>query len=318
MTYEDFRLQWLDEAGDVEVMTSGSTGAPKRITLSRGFMTESALRTNDFFNINEDSILHSCISPDTIGGKMVMVRAITAGCGFRCEQPSNRPVISHADDERVTLVSVVASQMLHIVEHPQHYRHVDTFLLGGSPVDSRLRNMIAASGFKVYESYGMTETASHIALRKIKSDEPEAFQPLAGIKVELDERGCLVILYPDGKRIVTNDMATLTPDGGFHITGRFDSMIITGGKKVNPLEVERLLADYLDIPFLITSRPDIKWGARVVAVVRAPESDASTVEAALEKAAATLPHYLLPKEVVYVSELPELPSGKPDRRPLKG
>lgn len=316
MTYEDFRKEWLDDGDTIAVKTSGSTGTPKRIVLTKDFVAESARRTIGFFGIDSKSILHSCISPDTIGGKMVLVRAILAGCQFSHETPTNRPAFPSSGDAQITLASVVASQMLHVVTSPSLFRHVKTFLLGGSPVDIRLRSMIAGSGLDVYESYGMTETASHIALRHIDSPQPAPFIPLPGITTEADSRGCLVITFPDGTSIATNDLAEVYPDGSFNITGRLDHMIITGGKKVNPTQLEKELSQFTDFPFIITSRPDIKWGHHIVMIVETGGRHFDEI-GFLKAAGEMLPHHMLPKEMIYVEKLPQLPGGKLDRRPLE-
>ncbi len=321
MTYDEFYKEWTDISPEVKVRTSGSTGKPKCITLKKDFMRDSAMRTVSFFGIDSDSRLYSCISADTIGGKMMMVRSIIANCEFLSEEPSNRPMIKSGDCGRISVVSVVASQMVYITAHADEFRHVDTFILGGSPVDRRLRSLICDSGLNIYESYGMTESASHIALRKIDSIIPGPFYPLPGISVEIDSRGCLVIDFGKETSVVTNDMAELTPDGGFFITGRYDSMIITGGKKVNPIEAEGMLSEIIDNPFLITSRPDVKWGSRIVLLIERDQkgdkaSEKVSDEEICRRAHIAMPHYMVPKEVIFVDHLPTLPNGKYDRKPL--
>ena len=168
MTYEDFAQEW-DSRDMITCRTSGSTGAPKEILLPKQEMVNSALRTIDFFGLTGDSLLYSCIAPDFIGGKMMLVRQRAAGCRFLWETPSNRPLDGYSG-EPISLLSVVPSQVIYILDNIKDMPVIDAMLVGGSSIPESLRHRIEKSGLNAYESYGMTETASHIALRRIKSE----------------------------------------------------------------------------------------------------------------------------------------------------
>lgn len=312
MTFEEFIDEWSSGSDYITAQTSGSTGQPKRIKLEKEFVRRSALRTNSFFGITESSRLHSCISPDFIGGKMMAVRALEAGCRLTWEIPSNRPLAGMGKEERIYLLSVVPSQTLHILDNLADMPWIENMLVGGSAIDPSLRRKISASGIKAFESYGMTETASHIALRRITEEEGR-FSTLGDIKVRNDDNGCLVIEFPTGERVETNDLATVFDDGTFLIDGRRDHVIITGGKKVNPYDVERRISHLVPGEFMISSEADEKWGRKVVLRIErgglphAEELDLSLLRFRL---AQILQPWEVPKAIETVDALERTANGK--------
>lgn len=305
MTYDELRREWLSGCEALTAHTSGSTGSPKTVELPRELVRRSALRTIERFGIDSGSRIHSCISPEFIGGKMAMIRALEAGCRFSFETPTNRPLRDAAGP--LTMVSIVPSQLVYILDHLEDMPEVRYYLVGGSPLPGELRRRVEESGLVVYESYGMTETASHIAVRRVLM-EPAAFEPLPGIRVSRDHRGCLVIELPGvDEAVVTNDLAQMNTDGSFIIEGRIDNIIITGGRKVNPLELEDKLRSILGTDrFYITSREDTLWGEAIELKIEAgamPEDLASRL-ALLE------PAWERPKHVTPIERLEYTDSGK--------
>lgn len=265
MDYKEFYELWRDDNPYIECHTSGSTGKPKRIMLPKREMVRSAMRTIRYFNIDSNSRLHSCISPDYIGGRMMAVRSILAGCRLTWEAPSNRP-LGDMLGENIDLLAVVPSQMIHILDNIGEMPSIKNIIIGGAPIPNPLRERIIDSGLNCVETYGMTETASHIALSPIKSMTPK-FHPLEGIFVEADRESRLVIDILGWQKITTNDIIEIDDDGSFTILGRYDNVIISGGKKVQPEEVERILEAALGCEVLLTSEPDLKWGERVWLIV---------------------------------------------------
>lgn len=321
--YEDFKREWESENDSIICRTSGSTGTPSEIPLPKKEVAASARRTIDFFGINSGSHIRSCISPEFIGGKMQMIRALEAGCSFSYEHPSNRPLDGYTGG-RISLLSVVPSQMIHILDNLDSMPRIDAILVGGSPIPNALKNRIEVSGLNVWETYGMTETASHIALRKVASYDPEgtgtnAFEPLPGITIFLsethglsvrhNETGKLGIHLAGWKEIVTNDIAEILPDGRFVILGRSDNVIISGGRKIHPEELENRMSLFLDFPFFLTSEEDEKWGRRLLLVAETDPSQNSLQEI-LSKCRENLQGYETPKSVKYVTSLPRTTNGK--------
>lgn len=307
MTYPEFLSEWTDNKDYIIVRTSGSTGDPKSIRLSKEFVKESALRTNRVFKIDSDSRLHSCISPDFIGGKMMLVRSQISGASLTWEEPSNRPLKDFSRKDRIDLVAVVPSQMEHIIENEAAMPEIRVIIVGGAPLSTILREKIAKSRFNVFETYGMTETASHIALKKIGSENN--FKTLEGIQVSKDDRGCLVIRFKDGEKIVTNDLAEVISDREFHIRGRIDNVINSGGKKINPLDLEEKISGFCNRPFIITGIPDEKWGERIVMMIEGSGNEGE-IGLLKEKIRTVLPGWQIPKEIIYVDSLPRTSGGK--------
>lgn len=307
MTWEELYAEWVSDCPTLRCHTSGSTGTPKTIDLPKEQVAASARRTLDFFHLDQSARFHSCLAPDYIGGKMMMVRALLAGGCFTWEKPSNHP-LRDAANERIDLLCVVPAQMRDILDRRKELPEIGAILIGGSPINSALKAEIAASGLHCWETYGMTETASHVALRPVS--EPEAwFTPLDGIAVSLSDSR-LAIDIPGWQRLVTNDIAEITSDNRFHIVGRADNVVITGGLKVHPEEVESRLQPYLDFDFILTSRPDALWGQRVVMIA---ENAGMPDEQILDICRSHAARHEVPKQIIR-SAIPRTESGKPVRK----
>lgn len=309
MNYDEFIAEWLNSDDSIKVRTSGSTGIPKEILLTKDFVRKSALRTISYFGLDSRSYLHSCISPDYIGGKMMAVRALETGCRFTWEQPSNRPLKDLGKNLEITLLSVVPSQLLHIISHKEELPKMKNILAGGAPVVPSLKKAIIDSGLNVYETYGMTETASHIALKKL-SDE-DRFHTLKGITVSSDDKGCLNISFDSGENFITKDLAEIFSDTSFRIVGRADFIINTGGKKVNPEDVERRLEPLVGAPFVLISIPDEKWGEKIVMLIESEQGKFS--EDKIKKMKEILQPHEVPKIIKYVTYLARTDNGKINR-----
>lgn len=315
MNYPEFIAEWRGPETFIVCHTSGSTGTPKRILLPKSRVGESARRTINFFGIDSGSRLHSCISPDFIGGKMMAVRAELAGCSLTWEQPSNRPLENYTAGA-IDLLAVVPSQMLHILDMKAGGRcpELRNVIIGGAPIPPGLRADIAASGIKAWETYGMTETASHIALRRVTAI-PQPFSTLGNIGVYLNRDSCLIIDMPGWQRLATNDIAYIPSPGKFEILGRADNVIITGGKKVHPERVEETIEAILRTEALITSQPDEKWGSSVVLVLDPASRWHSLYED--NDIISILRHSLQPEctpKKIEWRPIPKTPNGKKKRR----
>lgn len=310
MTYEEFIQEWRGETDNVICHTSGSTGEPQTISLPKRELWKSASRTNRFFNLGEGSHYHSCIAADYIGGKMMAVRSEVSGGILTYETPSNRPLKDYSGGP-VDLLAVVPSQMIHILDNEGTIPPIRNIIVGGAPIPAGLRKRIAESGLNVWETYGMTETCSHIALRKI-NESTSGFSALEGIEISKTIDGCLKIRLDGWKEIETHDMVEIAEDGTFEILGRSDSMIITGGKKVNPLTIERALEEEFGCEILVTSEPDEKWGEKIVYLIE--DTDLQVNDTAIkEYARREFKEECHPKKIRHM-QLPRTANGKKKRR----
>ena len=312
MDYKEFLEEWENDSDFIKAKTSGSTGLPKEIKLPKDFVRESARRTNAFFKLDKESRFHSCISPEFIGGKMMAVRAQIAGAVLTWELPTNRPLENVKPGEKIDLLAVVPSQMLYILEHLENLPEIKNIIIGGSAIHKDLRKRIAYSGLNAYETYGMTETASHIALRKVTTEEVP-FVLLDGIKIEKNSEGCLIIKFDNGYLVETNDIVEQVSEKEFFIKGRKDRVIISGGKKINPEDLERRVSDIINGEFFFTGVPDEKWGEKLVLVIEGPR-DEILAKDLREKLALILSSFEMPKEIRFIEALPRTSNGKLIRR----
>ena len=308
MDYEEFLEEWKNGKSYIIALTSGSTGQPKEIRLNKDFVERSAERTNRFFSIGCNSRLHSCVSPDFIGGKMMAVRAEIGKCRLTWENPSNEPLKDQDRGEKIDLLSVVPSQMIYILEHLESLPDLGAVIIGGGKIPNELRERIAASGINAYESYGMTETASHIALRKVENQEIP-FHTIEGISVECDERKCLKIKFDSGEVFITNDLAEAYSGQEFIIKGRIDNIINSGGKKVSPEEIENKISSLISSPFMIKGETDSKWGERIVLVIEGEKNDFD-IEVLHKEIQRLLPRWQVPKQIKIIDKLPRTKNGK--------
>lgn len=308
MNFEEFLNEWHNDRDFIIAHTSGSTGHPKEIKLNKKFVEESARRTNAFFKIKENSRLHSCVGADFIGGKMMAVRASISNAAFSYEIPSNHPLKDFHSGDRFDLIAVVPSQVFYILDNLATLPRIENLLIGGSSIHPDLREKIAKSGLNAYESYGMTETASHIALRKI-TEENNPFTLLPDIKISLDKDNCLKIQFKDGSEIQTNDIAELINEKEFFIKGRRDQVIISGGKKINLIELETKVSDLIPSNFLFTGIPDEKWGEKLILLIEG-NKELIPEEKLKEGLKNSVEKWEIPKEILYIKTLPKTPNGK--------
>lgn len=318
---EEFLKEWNNDKSYVVAHTSGSTGVPKEIHLSKKLMTESALRTIKFFGLDVGSRFHVPLSFEYIAAKMMAVRTVLCEGYLTWEIPSNR-ILTEETDSTIDLLAVVPSQLddfLNRKEKP----HIRNMIVGGSSIPITLRERLCVSGINAYETYGMTETASHIALRKVTNDRNAPFEALDGIKISVNGNDCLCIEMENGMSFVTNDIAEIVDSKHFILSGRADNVIISGGLKVHPMVVERkiemLLQDYAPtLPeFYISSCRHEKWGEQVVLVLE--ESDTSElIKVNLEKlkndCRTILSPAEIPSKVIIEKKFERTLSGKIKRR----
>lgn len=316
MDVERFIKEWHNDSDFIECHTSGSTGEPKAIKLPKDKVRESAERTNSFFSLSPESHLHLVISPEFIGGKMMIVRALELGCVLTVEKPSNHPLSILSPSTEIDLLAVVPSQLKFLIENRFSLPKIKNILCGGGPINSALRKEIVKTGLNVYESYGMTETASHIALRQVA--EPQVpFRTLGDISVSLSDSSTLAINIPGWQKIVTNDIAEVLNSREFKILGRKDNVIISGGKKFFPEEIEKQIAPYIERPFAITSLPDVKWGEILICVVESEDSTTEKLNEIRQKLYNHFPHEIIPKIFFNIKKLPLTENGKLLRMELK-
>ncbi len=297
---EQFIKLWRSGCQQFEAHTSGSTGTPKSIMLNRADMIQSARATNQFFGITKNSTLGLPLSVNYIAGKMMVVRTEIAGCKLLPLPISNDVIIR----QHVDLLSVVPSQIPSILSSSQY---IDNLLIGGAPINSQSEHALIDAGIKAYLGYGMTETCSHVALRRIGNDG--RFTAMPGITFATDSRDCLIIqsAYFSWKSLVTNDVVEILSDTEFKWLGRADNVINSGGIKIHPESLEQTYRQLIpELPdFYLVGITSDKWGSELAMVTQPIHQHLLE-----ELKAKVTDHKYLPKKIITVHELATTANGK--------
>lgn len=323
MDLEAFLAEWHNDSPTVLVHTSGSTGKPKPMLVEKRRMQASARITCRFLGLHEGDTALLCMPLDYIAGKMMVVRALTCGLQLVSVPPSSHPLAtSHLSPfpSRLDFAAMVPLQVwnsLQVPEERHRLMHIRHLIIGGGAIDQALASQLADFPHQVWSTYGMTETLSHIALRRLNGPEAsDWYTPFDGVTLSLTDEGCLVISAPavhEGP-LVTNDIAELSPPAPadsprrFRILGRKDNVVCSGGIKIQIEEVERLLRPHLHVPYMITKAPDEKLGEQVVLL-----TESKTVGDVLALCRLHLPKYWVPRRILSVDRLPLTETGKPAR-----
>lgn len=328
MSIEEFLEEWANGESFVRVQTSGSTGSPKPMLAEKRRMAASARITCRFLGLKEGDTALLCLPLDYIAGKMMVVRALTCGLELYATEPSSHPLKavpspirksqprsekSHADFFMggLDFAAMVPMQVWHSLQVPEERARLQAIhhlIIGGGAIDDALARELKNFPNAVWSTYGMTETLSHIALRRLSGpDATDWYTPFEGVSLSLSDDGCLVIDAPEvcAERLVTNDLAELRPDGRFRILGRRDNVVCSGGIKIQMEEVERLLRPHLSVPFCATKVPDPQLGEALVLLVEGgrQQSLASVCNQ-------VLPRLWRPRHYITVDRLPTTETGK--------
>lgn len=305
----NFLLDWLDDSDYVVVKTSGSTGKPKKLKIKKQAMVNSAIATGDFFNLKPgDKVLH-CLPSNFIAGKMMMVRAIVLGLELDMVEPAVLPLIDYEKD-----YAFCAFTPMQVKSFAKYFERIKTVIVGGGQVSNPIKASIQDKKPHIYETYGMTETVSHIAVKKLNNfigEEEEAyFNTLPDITVSKDARGCLVINAPhlSDDKIVTNDLVEIYSNTNFEWLGRFDNVINSGGIKLFPEQIEKKLQSKIKEEFFITGKQDDTLGEKLVLII---ESDKNILDDSIFEG---LEKYEKPKEIIAIPKFKETTSGKIHRK----
>ena len=300
----DFLLRWLDDSDFVMVQTSGTTGKPKQIKLTKQAMINSALATGSFFDLKPSDSALCCLPVKYIAGKMMMVRAIVLGLEMDLVEPKLSPL--KATERKYDFAAMVPLQVENSLDKIEQIKQL---IIGGAKVDFDLVSKIKETDCKAYETYSMTETITHIAAKRVGA---EAFTILPKIKISLDGRGCLVIdapeLNPD--RVVTNDLVSILSATEFIWNGRIDNVINSGGIKIFPEQIEEKLADKIANRFFIGSMKDKILGEKIILIV---EGEENKIEDMIFR---DLAKYEKPKAIFYIPKFMETETGKIKRKEI--
>ena len=328
---------WLSGQTTFLVHTSGSTGTPKPIQLTRAQMRVSAHLTGKILGLQAGDAALVCLNVRYVAGVMMLVRGLELGLPMTIVEPSSNPLHGfNSVTDRFAFTALVPLQLKTILETntltilPNQLKILNgmkAILVGGAATSAALEQALQPITAPVYATYGMTETVSHIALRRLNGpDASDLFTALDGVTVGVDERGCLYITSAatNFERVQTNDVVNLLDARHFRLLGRADRVINSGGVKVQPEQVEQLIEQVFanrnePLPrFFVTSLPDERLGQRVVLVYEQGENRPAITPdawvAAQDAIRQQLGPYFLPKELLAVNQFAQTPTGKIDQK----
>ena len=298
-----FIEKWVNSNSEISLQTSGSTGTPKAVLMSKQSMVNSALATGSYFKLSPGDSALSCLPFTYIAAKMMFVRAYVLGLELECIKPSSSPLESLSK-----LYDFCAMVPLQLEKSIANLDQIKTLIVGGAPLSTALMDQLKKSTSTVYETFGMTETVSHIAVKNIRKSF-SLFEVLPSVSIAVDARNCLLIEAPElaSNTIQTNDLVRLHSKTTFEWVGRYDAVINSGGIKISPEQLEQQLEGLIQHRFFIASQKEAVLGAVVILVIESTTPYKSLDFEAIEP-------LKRPKHVYYVDQFTETPSGKIKRQ----
>lgn len=298
----EFLLDWLDDKETIQLTTSGTTGTPKIITIKKEAMVHSAIATGNFFDLHPQDKALLCLSTRYIAGKMMIVRAMMLGLELDIIAPSSN-LDDFLSDKCYDFVAIVPLQAENSLDKLNQFKKI---IIGGAKVSDDLALKLRGVNAEIYETYGMTETITHIAAKRVGETY---FKTLEHVTITVDNRNCLVIDTPSisDEIIITNDIVEIFNERQFKWLGRYDNVINSGGVKLFPEQIETKLASKISNRFFITGLPDAVLGTKVVLVIEGEKYKiVPSIFDSLDK-------FEKPKEVFFVSKFLETETTKINR-----
>ncbi|MBL4604361.1 MAG: AMP-binding protein [Flavobacteriaceae bacterium] len=312
-----FLSDWFSGEDCITVKTSGSTGKPKEIQLKKEYMINSALATGRYFNLEEKTTALCCLPIDFIAGKMMFVRAITLGWQLDLIEPNSEPL--KESNQKYDFCAMVPLQLSNSLDR---IHQVKKLIVGGGMVSPQLQSSLKALSTEVYATYGMTETITHIAVKKLNHHlslqgsitKQSHYLTLPNVSISTDNRNCLVISAPkvSSEEIITNDVVEIISENEFLWKGRYDNVINSGGIKLYPEEIEKKLSPYLSTRFFVTGIPDDILGEKLVLIIEGKEN--MIISAEVKNLKNILSKFETPKDVFFIAGFVETETGKIQRK----
>ncbi|MBT8244498.1 MAG: AMP-binding protein [Winogradskyella sp.] len=312
-TTGDFLTDWLNKDDFLYVKTSGSTGQPKQIKVQKQAMVNSAIATGNFFGLEPGNMAMNCLPNHYIAGKMMLVRAMILGLEIDCVEPSTHPIFDY--EKHYDFCAMIPLQLKHVLNYTHNIKRI---IIGGSKITQPLLERIKTKTPLCYETYGMTETVTHVGLKRLESKNHEGetvFTAISGVTFSQDDRQCLVINAPNliDKALETNDIIDLKSDTSFQWLGRFDNVINSGGVKLFPEQIEDKLQAIIDERFIVASEPDDALGEKLILIIENPRDSIDSFKKRI-KFLKGLTKYEVPKEIYTLDRFVETINGKLQRK----
>ncbi len=322
ISFWTFIKSWFDfSISTIEQKTSGSTGVPKLIALQKQYMVKSAIKTTEFFSLKKDQNALLCLSSDFVGGKMMIVRSIVAGLNLKVVEPKSNPLKYFVlESEMIHFCAMVPLQLYESIKE-LNFDKIRNLIIGGAPVEEAFIPKLQNLKTRIYATYGMTETVSHIALKKLNhyKESEHYFETLPNVQISLDMRNCLKIDAPDvcSESIQTNDIVEIISINKFQWLGRFDNVINSGGVKIYTETLEAKISSLLKVQIYLGSEQDERFGERLVLVLDEKAKIKLKDLNVLDFLKENLTNYETAKRTLYCKVYPLSKNGKILRKDLK-
>lgn len=312
--------KWLNNEASFSFQTSGSTGDPKIIHFERKQLEASASTTIQFLGLNTQDHFFVCMNTQFIAGAMLLFRGLITKASITLVTPDMNPLKGIPINHSFTFASFAPTQLYAIFENAndewQKLNLFATILVGGSAIDIRLETKLKTLSARVFHTYGMTETASHIALKELGKETH--FLPLPGITIYKDEFGCIAIKgeVTNNETIHSHDLVTIHDNGEFDVQGRNDEVVISGGIKIQIQKVEQILKTYFGESIsniLVVGIKDELLGERLIALLESSREMVFDQNEVKLKLAYSLSKYEIPKDFYWVNSFQYTPTGKIDK-----
>jgi O-succinylbenzoic acid--CoA ligase len=265
-------------------------------------MVFSALATAEFFDLKATNRVLNCLSTNYIAGKMMLIRSIVLGFEMDFVAPTSNPLKNNTK-----IYDFVAMVPLQVENAVNELVNVKKLIIGGAKINENLKNQLLGLPTLVYETYGMTETITHIAVKEISDIY---FSVLPNVTISTDTRDCLVIDVPriSNSKIITNDVVKIINDSEFELLGRIDNVINSAGVKLFPEQIEMKLANKIKARFFVIGIPNDQYGEQLALVI---EGNPIAFDAEFFN---ELSPFEKPKTIHFVSNFLETVSGKIKRK----
>ncbi|MGM9691935.1 MAG: enolase C-terminal domain-like protein [Alloprevotella sp.] len=310
----EFAAEWHNPCPTLRVHTSGSTGTPKEIVVEKDRMRASALATCRFLGLHAGQTALLCLPLRYIAGKMLAVRAFECGLHLVPVAPCANPLKHlHEAPHFAAMTPMQVYECLQLPHSRSLLRRIKCLIIGGGAVSKELEGDLRTFPNGIWSTYGMTETLSHIALRRLSGKEAAtAYTALPGVHIATAPDGRLRIDAPAicPTPLTTNDIAEILPDGSFKILGRTDNIICSGGLKFQLEALEEKLAP-LPVPFLLTAIPDARLGQALALIYEGADADTALL---LRLCRERLARHEQPRHILRAARLPRTETGKPARK----
>jgi len=318
-----FCQNWLSGQTDFTINTSGSTGEPKPINLTRTQMVASAKLTGKTFSLKSGDNAFVCLNIDYIAGMMMLVRGMELDLKLTIIEPSGNP-FANIENQHFDFLAFVPLQLENLLENEKNIEILNqakAIIVGGAAVNKVLENQIEKIRAPVFSTYGMTETVSHIAIKRLNgAQKTENFLVLSDVKIGIDERNCMNIMaeVSNNEMIQTNDIVEIFNDSEFKLIGRFDNIINSGGIKIQLEKIEKLIENEVKIlnpkRFFTYGLPDDKLGQKLILAIEGEEVSDEIKTSFFKNIQANLIKYEMIKEIYFVNNFVETATGKVDKK----